>query len=134
MDTKLDFIGSRVSPTRIPKKLISTLRRQGNIPEMCNIGAHFGHMIMNYRLRNSRGKFGPWKSTGLVCFICHKYGRLAQKCKYRQVSNEDNKGKTIVVNQEQVRNDMKKIWVKKEENDAPRGNPSSSGHKVSSSN
>lgn len=61
----------------------------------------------------------------MVCFICHKIGPLARECRNQSYNrSEDNnrfskkkekndlKGKKTI---EEVRNEMKKKWIKKEE-------------------
>ena len=59
-----------------------------------------------------RGNVGPWRSTGMACFMCHKIGHLTKDCKMNNLSSnrlEDNEGEKVV-DMETVRTKMNKMW------------------------
>lgn len=64
---------------------------------------------MNCRKRTRRGNAGPWRSSGMACYHCHKLGHMAKFCRTRKNKlvnhSKDQKGKQKV-NVEENREEM----------------------------
>lgn len=43
---------------------------------ICTICNNYGHVAMNYERITRRGNVGPWRSSRMACYHCHKLGHM----------------------------------------------------------
>lgn len=83
---------------------------------ICTIYNNYGHVAMNCKRRTRRGNAGPWRSSGMVCYHCHKLGHMVKFCRTRKnnpINHSIYKKCKQKVNVEETREDMNRIWKKK---------------------
>lgn len=100
----------------------------------CYACGMFGHISNQSRMRPNQMSFSPMHRN-VVCHTCNKLGHIARQCRRRNppVNKNilDEKGKEKV---DEIKDQHKKMWVKKEDQNVQNGSTLESGDGTSCGN